>query len=98
MGEQRGNKSASSAKELDARIRDANKNLEKISIRIKRDRLFVRGRNFPPKPGDNEGQRYEIGLGVSATVSGLKVAIADLNLSKGLISIERSFLHHREDC
>jgi integrase len=76
MGEQRGNKSATSARELEDRIRDANKNLEKVSIRIKRDRLFVRRRNFPPKPGDNEGQRYEIGLGVSATVSGLKVAIA----------------------
>ena len=65
-----------SAPDLKEQINQTNQGLEKVSIREKDNRLYVRGRHFPPKPGDSTGGRYEIALGVSATPAGLKVAIA----------------------
>jgi hypothetical protein len=76
MGEMGGRKLQQTAPDLKERINQANQGLEKVSIRQKDNRLYVRGRHFPPKPGDSEGGRYEIALGVSATPAGLKVAIA----------------------
>ncbi|MBE9178749.1 hypothetical protein IQ268_09270 [Oculatella sp. LEGE 06141] len=65
--------------DLTQRIKDANRGLEKISIREKDGKLYVRGRtrdSFPPKPSGEQPDRAEIAMGVSATASGLKVAIA----------------------
>ena len=76
MGAIRGRKLEQSGPELKERISQANQGPEKVSIRQKDNRLYVRGRHFPPKPGDSEGGRYEIALGVSANPVGLKVAIA----------------------
>ncbi|MGF1499505.1 MAG: hypothetical protein ACFB8W_22170 [Elainellaceae cyanobacterium] len=55
-------------------LRQANRNLEKVAIREKDNRLYVRGRHFPPKPGETESGRCEIALGASATPAGLKIA------------------------
>lgn len=76
MGEMGGRSLNQSAPDLKERINQVNQGLEKVSIREKDNRLYVRGRHFPPKPGDSTGGRYEIALGVSATPAGLKVAIA----------------------
>jgi integrase len=76
MGETRGRNLRQSMSDFKERINQANQGLEKVSIREKDNRLYVRGRYFPPKPGDSKGGRYEISLGVSATPAGLKVAIA----------------------
>ncbi|NJR37772.1 MAG: hypothetical protein HC781_01700 [Leptolyngbyaceae cyanobacterium CSU_1_4] len=62
--------------DLADRIREANRGFERLTIRAKGGKLYVRSRHFPPKPGEREAGRTELALECSATVSGLKVAIA----------------------
>jgi hypothetical protein len=45
-------------------------------LREKKGRLYLRSRHFPPKPGSELGEQYEIGMGVHASPAGLKVALA----------------------
>lgn len=54
----------------------ANAQLDQCSLRIRKGRIYLRSRKFPPKPGDERGKQYEIGMGVSANPAGVKVALA----------------------
>ena len=77
MGEMGGRKLQQTAPDLKERINQAkSKGWRKSRFARKIIGSMLRGRHFPPKPGDSEGGRYEIALGVSATPAGLKVAIA----------------------
>lgn len=65
--------------EIGDRITAVNQQLERISIREKSGRLYLRGKradSFPPKPGETAPRRVELALGVSATPAGVAVAIA----------------------
>ena len=57
-------------------IASSNQQLEQCGLREKRGRLYLRSRHFPPKPGDEPGQQYEIAMGVNASPAGIKVALA----------------------
>lgn len=64
---------------LDSQLDDINQQLERVSLREKDGRLYIRGRrsnSFPLKPGERKPRRVELALGVSATPAGMKVAIA----------------------
>lgn len=63
-------------KEFNELLEEANQQLEKVSLRANKGRILLRSRHFPPKPGDEPGKQYELGMGVSASPAGLKVAIA----------------------
>ncbi len=63
--------------DLADRIREINQQLEKVSLRQKGGKLYVRGRaddTFPPKPGEREVKRVELALECNASPTGLKVA------------------------
>lgn len=60
--------------DLDAKIQAINHSLETITLRRKGDKLYVRGRQFPPRPGETVAKREEFALGCNATIAGLRVA------------------------
>lgn len=60
---------------FDQRIRCESSKLERVAIRRKGNKLYVRG-NFPAKPGQTGTTRADIPTGCNATVAGLKVAFA----------------------
>ncbi|UBF27449.1 hypothetical protein K9N68_05750 [Kovacikia minuta CCNUW1] len=63
--------------DLSERIHEINQQLEKVSLRQKGGKLYVRGRTddtFPPRPGEWEVKRVEFALDCNATLPGLKVA------------------------
>lgn len=63
--------------DLSDRIREINQQLEKVSLRQKGGKLYIRGRaddTFPPKPGERETKRVELALECNASLAGLKVA------------------------
>lgn len=62
--------------ELEDRVRDINRGFDKVSLRIKRGKFYLRSQHFPIKPGDTVQRRHEIALGVNATAASLKFAIA----------------------
>lgn len=59
--------------EFDDRLKEANQQFEKVSLRPKGGKLYIRGK-FPPKPGEKEWKRAEIKTGCNATLAGLRVA------------------------
>ena len=59
---------------IEAKIQEINRSLETISLRRKGDKLYVRGRQFPPRPGQTEAVREEFALGGNATLAGLRLA------------------------
>lgn len=63
------------ASSFDDRLDEANSQLEKCKLRVKRGKLYIRA-TFPPKPGEQEGKRHELGTGCGASLAGLRVAIA----------------------
>ncbi|MGJ3250444.1 MAG: hypothetical protein ACFE0J_04845 [Elainellaceae cyanobacterium] len=63
-------------KDFSERIKEANSHLDRVRIREKSGRLYVRSSQFPVKPGDESGKQYEISCKARATPAGLKAAIA----------------------
>lgn len=64
--------------DIAAAIKKANQilNRVKISTYKQSDRLYIRGSQFPPKPGDRPGKRYAIATGYRANGRELKMALA----------------------
>jgi integrase len=60
---------------IDERIKEVNTQLERVTLRRKGGKLYIRGR-FPLKPGSQVRERHELPTGCNATPAGLKVAIA----------------------
>ena len=61
--------------ELLEKLQAFNQTLEKVSLRIKGDRFYVRGSQFPPKPGSLV-VRHEIPTGCKVSANGFKLAKA----------------------
>jgi len=59
--------------EFDDRLKEINQQFEKVSLRPKGGKLYIRGK-FPPKPGEQEWKRCEIKTGCNTTLAGLRIA------------------------
>lgn len=59
--------------DLDNKIQAINRSLETITLRRKGDKLYVRGRKFPPRPGETTAKQEEFALGCNATIAGLRM-------------------------
>ncbi|MBE9069597.1 hypothetical protein IQ260_23405 [Leptolyngbya cf. ectocarpi LEGE 11479] len=65
--------------DIDPRLQAINQQLEKVSVRQKGGKLYVRGKaddSFPPRPGQDKPRRVELALNCNASMAGLKVAKA----------------------
>ena len=64
------------AGDFESQLARSNRQLERVRIRIKRKRLYLRA-TLPPKPGDGERpKQYDLPSGCAATPAGLKIAKA----------------------
>ena len=79
FGEDLGKILARTKIDISLRLQAINQQLEKVSLRQKGGRLYVRGKandSFPPRPGQQQPRRVELALHCNASMAGLKVAKA----------------------
>ncbi|EKU97567.1 hypothetical protein Lepto7375DRAFT_6770 [Leptolyngbya sp. PCC 7375] len=65
--------------DIGPRLQAINQQLEKVSLRQKGEKLYIRGKaddSFPPRPGQYKPRRVELALNCNASMAGLKVAKA----------------------
>lgn len=65
-----------------------NADLSRVALRVKGDRLYLRG-TFPPKPGHDKPQQYEIATGYRAVSKELRLAEALAQEVEGLLIREK---------